>query len=189
MARALLILAEGFEEIEAVTPIDVLRRAGVEVIVAGLGDRLVKGGHGIAVQADTTVAEAPRDVDVVILPGGLGGANNLKASDAVQALVREVHEAGKRVAAICASPAVALGESGLLEGRRATCYPGFEDRFGAGVTLSEDRVVVDANLTTSRGPGTALEFALTLVAQLVSEEKAEELRQGMLVAAPAVGAK
>ncbi|MCO5170988.1 MAG: DJ-1/PfpI family protein [Planctomycetes bacterium] len=181
MPRAVIVLAEGFEEIEAITPIDVLRRAGVEVVTAGVGGRRVVGSHGIAVEADATVGEVPEDVDVVVLPGGLPGAENLGKSPEVRALVERVHAAGRRVAAICAAPAVALAGTGVLRGRRATCYPGFEERFGADVTRSEERVVVDGTVVTSRGPGTALEFSLALVEQLVSREKAEQLRRGMLV--------
>ena len=181
--RALVLLADGFEEIEAVTPIDVLRRAGVEVITAGLDGRRVTGNHGITLEADTTLADAPRDVDLVVLPGGMPGAQRLGESAAVRELVRGVHERGRRVAAICTAPATALAPAGVLAGRRATCYPGFEERFDPGVERSSERVVVDGTLTTSRGPGTALEFSLSLVAQLVSREVADEVRQKMLAPA------
>lgn len=179
MVRAVVVLAEGFEEIEAVTPIDVLRRAGVEVVVAGLASKRVVGSHGIAVEADTTLDAVP-PCDVVILPGGMPGSDNLGKSEAVQALVRRTHAAGKHVAAICAAPALALSKTGVLDGKRATCYPGLEKHFGATVTKCEERVVVDGKLVTSRGPGTALEFSLALVEQLVSKQKADELRKGML---------
>lgn len=181
MARALVVLADGFEEIEAVTPIDVLRRAGVEVVTAGLAGARVVGSHGIALEADTTIADAPSDVDVVVLPGGMPGAENLGKSAAVRDLVERVHAAGKRVAAICAAPAMALGRTSVLAGKRATCYPGFEKHLPGGVVHSDERVVVDGLVVTSRGPGTALEFSLTLVEQLVSREKADQLRAGMLV--------
>lgn len=180
MARAVVVLAPGFEEIEAVTPIDVLRRAGVEVVVAGLGARRIVGSHGIPVEADVTVDDAP-EADLVVLPGGMPGADNLGKSDAVRALVERAHAAGKRVAAICAAPAMALGRTSLLAGKRATCYPGFEKHLPAGVTHVDERVVVDGHVVTSRGPGTALEFSLALVEQLVSKEKADQLRAGMLV--------
>lgn len=179
MPRAVVVLAEGFEEIEAVTPIDVLRRAGVEVVTAGLSGKRVQGSHGIAVEADTTLDAAP-SCDVLVLPGGMPGSDNLGKSEAVQALVRKTHAAGKHVAAICAAPALALGATGVLDGRRATCYPGLEKHFGPRVTRVEDRVVVDGKVVTSRGPGTALEFSLALVEQLVSKQKADELRKGLL---------
>jgi 4-methyl-5(b-hydroxyethyl)-thiazole monophosphate biosynthesis len=180
MPRVVVVLAEGFEEIEAVTPIDVLRRAGVEVVTAGVSGKRVLGSHGIVVEADTTLDALP-PCDAVILPGGMPGSDNLGKSEAVQALVRKTHAAGKHVAAICAAPALALARSGVLEGKRATCYPGLEKHFGAGVTRADERVVVDGKVVTSRGPGTALEFSLTLVEQLVSKQKADELRKGMLV--------
>lgn len=181
--RALVAIAEGFEEIEAVTPIDVLRRAGVEVLTAGLGGRRITGSHGIAIECDTTVAEAPAQVDVVVLPGGMPGAANLGKSVELRALVQRVADAGKHVAAICAAPALTLGPWGLLDGRRATCYPAFASKLGARVTAVTDRVVVDGKVVTSRGPGTALEFSLALVEQLVGKAKADELRAGMLVGA------
>lgn len=181
MVRAVVVLADGFEEIEAVTPIDVLRRAGVEVITASLDGTRVIGSHGIALEADTTLADAPEAVDLVILPGGMPGADNLGKSEAVRRLVERTHAAGKRVAAICAAPAMALGRTSVLAGRRATCYPGFEKHLPAGVTHVDERVVVDGHVVTSRGPGTALEFSLALVEQLVSKEKADQLRAGMLV--------
>ena len=180
MTTALLVLAPGFEEIEAVTPIDVLRRAGVEVVGAGVEGTRVEGAHGIVIEADTTLADAP-EADVLILPGGLPGAQHLRESPAVQARLEAQRAAGKRIAAICAAPALALTPSGVLDGKQATCYPGFEERFGETTTFRADRVVVDGDLTTSRGPGTALEFALSLVEQLVGPDKAAALRDGMLV--------
>lgn len=186
MPRALVILAEGFEEIEAATPIDVLRRAGVEVVVAGLSALTVRGARGLALQADALLADCDppqagsEPYDLVLLPGGMPGASNLAASPAVTAVLARAQAAGARIAAICAAPAVVLAPLGYLEGKRATCYPGFEQRFPAGATHSEERVCVDGLLTTSRGPGTALEFALRLVAQLCSPERADELQRGML---------
>ncbi len=180
MTRAVVVLAEGFEEIEAVTPIDVLRRAGVEVVVAGLTSTRVVGSRGIVLEADTTLAEVG-EVDVVVLPGGMPGADNLGKSEAVRALVERTYAAGRRVAAICAAPAMALGRTSVLEGKRATCYPGFEQHLPGGVTHTDERVVVDGRLVTSRGPGTALEFSLALVEQLVSKDRADQLRHGMLV--------
>lgn len=179
--RAAVLLADGFEEIEAVTPIDVLRRAGVEVVTLGVTGKRVKGAHGLVIEADEPVAQAPEELDLVVLPGGMPGAENLARSPEVKGLVERVSRAGKRVAAICAAPAVALAPTGLLAGRRATCYPGFEARFAPDVQASTERVVVDGALVTSRGPGTALEFALALVEQLVGAAKAAELRQKMLV--------
>lgn len=185
MTRALVLLADGFEEIEAVTPIDVLRRAGVEVLSLGVPGRRVRGARGVVLEADQALSdfalEEAGQVDLVVLPGGMPGAENLARDPRVAALVRAVRAAGQRIAAICAAPAVALGPTGLLAGRRATCYPGFEQRFASDVRPSQERVVVDDWLVTSRGPGTALEFALTLVEQLAGAQAADELRTKMLV--------
>lgn len=185
MTRALVLLADGFEEIEAVTPIDVLRRAGVEVTSLGAPARRVRGARGVVLEADQALSDFSLDqaaeVDVVVLPGGMPGAENLARTPQVAALVRAVRAAGKRVAAICAAPAVTLAPTGLLSGRRATCYPGFEQRFASDVRACQERVVVDDWLVTSRGPGTALEFALTLVEQLQGAQVADELRSKMLV--------
>lgn len=180
MPTALVILAPGFEEIEAATPIDVLRRAGVEVTVAGLDALEVRGSRGLTVRADCLLAEAPKEVDVLVLPGGMPGASNLAGSEDLGARLREGYAAGRWVAAICAAPAVVLAPLGLLDGKRATCYPGFEERFSEEVEFSEEMVVVAGRIVTSRGPGTALEFSLVLVEELVSKEVAEGLRKGML---------
>lgn len=182
MPVAVVVLADGCEEIEAVTPIDVLRRAGVEVVAAGLTARTVRGAHGLEFAADALLVDAPTDPDAIVLPGGMPGAANLGADEALRARVRRVAASGGVVAAICAAPAMALGPTGVLVGRRATCYPGFEDRLGAGVTFTDQRMVVDGPFVTSRGPGTALEFSLAIVTALVGPEVAARLASGMLVA-------
>ncbi|MCG3176744.1 MAG: Protein/nucleic acid deglycase 3 [Candidatus Omnitrophica bacterium] len=182
--EALVVLAEGFEEIEAVTPIDVLRRAGVQVIVAGVGEEIVTGSHGIRLAADLKLEDYAGTPDAVVLPGGMPGAENLRRSEAVQRLVQRAASGGKLIAAICASPAVALSGAGLTEGRTVTCYPGFEKQLPAGAKHSTERVVKDGSLLTSRGPGTALEFALALVRELAGEETARRLSEGMIVRTP-----
>jgi len=165
MARsALVVLAEGFEETEAVTVIDILRRGGVAVTVAGLSSRQVTGSHAIAVAADTTLAEAGDRYDAVVLPGGQPGTDNLAASQTVLSLLRKVSGAGALCAAICAAPLV-LAKAGLLAGRRATCYPGVEKRL-TGAVLSEEAVVKDGNVITGRAVGTAIPFALAIVREL-----------------------
>ncbi len=175
----LIILAEGFEEIEAVTPIDVLRRAGVNVIVAGLEERQVKGSHGVELFAEILLKDYYKMPDAVVLPGG-PGAERLGQSPAVKELVSRMQESGKLIAAICAAPAVVLAESGVLDGKKATCYPGYEKYFGAGTTFMKDRVVTDGYIVTSRGPGTALEFSLELVRNLVDETTARTVAEKML---------
>ena len=180
MHRVCVVLANGFEEIEAVTVIDVLRRAGVEVTMLGVDGAEITGSHGISVKADAVLAEeADRRWDIVILPGGLPGAHTLRDSEAVQALIRRQHAAGGKLAAICAAP-IALGKAGVLAGRRATSYPGFESELHGAEVVAEP-VVRDRELLTSRGPGTAMEFALALVSDLKGEEEASELRKRMLV--------
>ncbi|MDR3303909.1 MAG: DJ-1/PfpI family protein [Treponema sp.] len=179
--HALVFLAEGFEEVEAITPIDYLRRAGIEVTtcaVAAGGGQTVRGSHGIAVQADTSLAALgplkAADWDAALLPGGIPGAPNLAASEAVSALLRDMAAAGKLVCAICASPAVVLFPLGLLKGRRFTCYPGMETGL-KDATWSEERVVVDRNLITSRGAGTAADWAIAVISRLVDEEAAKAI--------------
>ncbi len=176
----LVVLADGFEEIEAVTPVDVFRRAELDVTVAGLGKTLVTGAHGLAVQADIdfdTYSGAP---DALVLPGGMPGASNLAASPKLAALIRKTFESGKIVAAICASPAVVLAPLGILADKKATCYPGFEDRLGPKTTFTADRVVREKNVITSRGPGTAIEFALAITSELAGKSVAERVSGGMM---------
>jgi len=181
-ARIVVVLAEGFEEIEAVTPIDVLRRAELEVTTLGVGQKTVTGSHGIPYVCDALLSDLSSTPDCVVLPGGLPGADNLGQSDAVRELVLKVQSNGGLCAAICAAPALAFARFGLLDGKTATCYPTFEKHFPESTTHSEDRVVVDGRLVTSRGPGTALEFALQLVAMLKDQGTADQLRGQMLVA-------
>lgn len=178
--KALIILAEGFEEIEAVTPVDTLRRAGIEVVTAGVSGRNIKGAHGISVSADIELKDAPDDADVVVLPGGLPGASNLVSEPKVLELIRSQVKGDRWIAAICASPALVLEPAGVLSGKSATCYPGFEKHFGASTRFLSERVVVDGKIITSRGPGTALEFSLKIVEKLIGVQKVEELRSGMI---------
>ncbi|MGH8198000.1 MAG: DJ-1 family glyoxalase III [Steroidobacteraceae bacterium] len=165
MKRVLVPLAEGFEELEAVTIIDVLRRAGIEVVVASLAGNPVTGAHGIRLTADTPLAAlAEQEFDMIALPGGKPGAEHLKKDARIAEIIRHLHEKGRPVAAICAAPMV-LAAAGVLDGRRATSYPGFlKDAVRS--TVVGDAVVVDRGVITSRGPGTALDFALTLVDEL-----------------------
>jgi len=179
--KVLVILADGFEEIEAITPIDVLRRAGLEVTLAGLSGTTVSGAHGVKFQADVTLDDYKGLPDLVVLPGGLPGAKNLGESKKVAEIVKRMNSLKKLIGAICAAPALALAPAGILDGKKATCYPGFEKNFPPSVSFSEERVVVDGNIITSRGPGSALEFALELVEQLVDREKAQTLKEGLLV--------
>jgi 4-methyl-5(b-hydroxyethyl)-thiazole monophosphate biosynthesis len=180
-ATVVVPLLPGFEEIEAVTIIDVLRRAEIRVLVASSAPGPVRGSHDIEVTADTALASVTADaVDMIALPGGMPGAANLARDPDVQRLVRELAEAGKFTCAVCAAP-IALAAAGVHRGKRITCYPGFEEQ-QAGGTVVEDRVVVDGTLVTSRGPGTALEFALALVEVLRGQTARAEQAKRMLVA-------
>ena len=176
--KALVPLASGFEELEAVTIIDVLRRGGVEVTVAALEATPVTGSHAITIAADALLdAVDVESFDAVVLPGG-PAAKRLRDDARVRSIVQSAAQAGKLVAALCAAP-IALEAAGVLAGKRATVYPGNELPSAQRV---DERVVVDGNIVTSRGPGTALEFSLALVEKLVNAEKARELAQAMIVA-------
>ena len=184
MKKAIVLLAEGFEEIEAVTPIDYLRRAGVEVTAAAVSGNLpVKGARGITVHADTTLHEAD-GYDAVIIPGGMPGAANIAASPEAGALITAMAAAGKLVCAICASPAVVLAPLGLLSGRQFTCYPGMEEKVQGG-RWTADRVVIDGNIITSRSAGTAGEFAVAVIGQLVGKAEGEKIAKAVLLQIPA----
>ena len=180
MSRVCVLLANGFEEIEAVTIIDVLRRAEIEVTLLGVEAREVEGSHGIRIQTDRRLSEVSNESwDIVALPGGMPGAATLRDDPQVQALLRSQHEKGGRLAAICAAP-IALARAGVLAGRKATSYPGFEDQL-TGASIVAGTVVRDGTITTSRGPGTAMEFALRLVADLRGADVASTLADRMLV--------
>ena len=174
-----LLLAPGFEEVEAVTPADFLRRAGVDVRFVGIGGLLIEGSHGIRLQADTTIEELAEEPEGVIVPGGMPGAANIAASPRAMELIRRTHERQRLVAAICAAPAVVLEPAGVLAGRRATCFPGMEERF-ATARFTQNRVVVDGNVVTSRGPGTSAEFAVKLIELIAGREKAQEIHHRTL---------
>lgn len=180
MSNALVLMAKGFEEMEFTIVVDVLRRAGIGVITAALEEVLVQGAHGIAIVADTTLEALGRDsaFDVIVLPGGQPGSTHLRDDARVHQLLIEQCDKGHLVAAICAAP-MALEAAGILSGRRATSFPGVEL---PSATYLEHRVVVDDTIITSRGPGTAFEFALTLVERLADATVAANLRSTMLVA-------
>ena len=180
---ALVILAEGFEEVEAIASIDVLRRAGVRVTIAGVMDLQVKSSRNIGVQTDALLKDIKDLPDAVILPGGLPGAMNLAKSEEVAKLVKKMNSAGKLVAAICAAPAAVLAPLGILDGKKATCFPGCESDFSSKTVHLQDRVVKDGNVITSQGPGSALEFALEIVRDLVTSEMADLVRDKMLIKA------
>lgn len=179
-----LFLADGFEEIEALTPVDLLRRAGVEVKTVGVTGKCATGSHGIKVESDVTMEEALCDLadaesnfEMMVLPGGMPGAANLDASEGVDKFIKEAVKRDAYLAAICAAPMI-YGKRGLLDGRDATCYPGFE-KYLTGAKYYEASVIVDGNFITSDGMGSALDFALQLVSVLKGEDEAERLAESV----------
>ena len=179
MSKAVIFFAPGLEECEGLVTVDLLRRAGVEVqICAVSNDRTIAGAHGIRIVCDALASDADRTADAVILPGGIPGTPNLAASRTVCDLVREFDASGRLVAAICAAPTV-LGGLGLLEGRRATCYPGCEDGLG-GAEYIDAETVCDGNIITGSGLGAAIPFALELIAYLEGPDIAEKKRRSIV---------
>ncbi|OGU40483.1 MAG: 4-methyl-5(B-hydroxyethyl)-thiazole monophosphate biosynthesis protein [Hydrogenophilales bacterium RIFOXYA1_FULL_63_33] len=179
MAKVLVPLADGCEELEAVTIIDLLRRAGIEVVSAGLDPGVVKASRGVQLLPDMTLDSALQDdYDMVVLPGGMPGAAHLKSDPRILRLLKDMAAAGKYTAAICAAPMV-LAEAGVLEGRQATSYPGFLDGL-PGVTVSAAAVVRDGKVLTSRGPGTAMDFALALIETLAGADKRQQVEAALV---------
>lgn len=179
MSKVLVLFAEGSEELETVSIVNILRRAGISVTLAGLTAGALRGSRNIALQPDTTLDAVLHDpFDMVVLPGGLPGTTHLRNDARVIQLVQQMAQQGKQVAAICAAPSV-LAAAGLLDGKRATCYPGFLDEF-AKVHSQACAVVQEGNLTTSRGPGTAMDFALTLVERLAGKTKRDEVEAALV---------
>jgi 4-methyl-5(b-hydroxyethyl)-thiazole monophosphate biosynthesis len=181
MAKALVFLATGFEEIEALTVVDVLRRAGVEVTVAGLTPNVTEGKHGVKVVPDKSIDDVKvEDFDAVVVPGGNPGYKNLRKDPRVIDMVKKAFNSNKLVAAICAGPTV-LSDAGILEGKACTVYPGMDKELEAGGGKPKhDIVVVDGNIITSRGPATALPFALKLAEKLAGKQAAEAVSKKTL---------
>lgn len=176
--RVLVAIADGSEELEAVTVIDVLRRAGAEVTVASVADEQITASRGVKLVADAVIGDCVgKTYDLIVLPGGMPGAENLRDSRELAEMLKVQAKSGRYYAAICASPAVALQPYGLLEGKKATCYPSLASKLGQ---RQEARVVVDGNCITSQGPGTALEFGLKLAELLFGREKAQQVAEAML---------
>ncbi len=178
MKRVLVILAPGFEEVEALTPVDILRRAGADVTVAGTVDGVIVGRNDVKVLADLSLDRVDDDFDMLVLPGGAAGTENLKSDERVRRMIRRHDERGSFIAAICAAPAI-LSEMGITEGRKVTSHPSVQAQFHR-ERYSEERVVVDGNIVTSRAPGTAMEFAFRLVELLYDGEKVKEVNAGVM---------
>ena len=183
MKKAYAFLATGFEEVEALAVVDVLHRAKVDVKTVSITEeKLVTSSHGVTIMADLTFDDIlDNGADLLFLPGGLPGTTNLGADEKLCRLLKNHYESGAHIAAVCAAPSV-LGQLGFLQGRKATCYPGFEDQLIGATVLTDDRsvrVVTDGNITTSRGMGTSVELGLELVRILVDEATSNELAQAI----------
>lgn len=181
MPRVLVPLAQGCEELEAVTVIDLLRRAGIEVVTAGLDDQPVTASRGVRLIPDAELANVmEEDFDMIVLPGGLPGADHLDDDPRIHSLLNSLSEAGRFTAAICAAPKV-LATAGLLDGKSATSYPGVIDTMNLGSTrILEEPVVVDGRVVTSRGPGTAMDFALKLIELLLGADKRKAVEEPLV---------
>ena len=180
MNKAYIFLADGFEEIEGLTVVDLLRRAEIEIcMVSVTGKKQIRGSHGIVVEADELFEQTDfLDASMLILPGGMPGTRHLAAHRELGLLLKQAAAEGKQLAAICAAPSVLVG-LGILEGKKAACYPGFEDQL-TGAELSREPVVVAGNVTTSRGMGTAIPFALSLIAGIRGQDAADNLAKAII---------
>lgn len=174
-----MFLADGFEEIEALCPLDLMRRASIDVTTVSIGGRSITGAHGITVTADIAdVAYNGADADMIFLPGGMPGTLNLASSDTVTLAIRDALKNDRYIAAICAAPSI-LGDMGLLNGKKAVCYPGFEDRL-TGAEIPDKRVVLDGKILTAKGMGAALDMGLEAVRIFRGEKIAAELRHAVI---------
>ena len=179
MSKVNVFLADGFEEIEALSVVDFLRRADIKVDMVSITDDIeVTGAHGITVKADVCFDKLDRDADMLVLPGGMPGTINLKEHIGLKELLIKYNSEGKRIAAICAAPTV-LGSHGILEGHKAVCYPGMEDGLMCEYA-GEVKVITDGNITTSKGPGTAIWFALELIGLLKGKEVSKKIRKSLV---------
>ena len=180
--KVVVILADGFEEIEAVTIINTLRRADIKVTVCGLDTDLVKGSREITISADKLLekSDLASEYDACVLPGGMPGAKNLANSDMVKELLTKMHAQGKTIAAICSSPALVLSYAGILDNKSATCFPGMRGNFSNSTTYKEDNVVIDGNIITSRSPATAMGFSLSIVEILCGKDIASKVGKALL---------
>ena len=180
MAKVYVFLADGFEDVEALIPVDVLRRGGVDLVTVSVmdGSQVVESAHGVQMVADTLFEDCDfSDADLLLLPGGMPGASNLYAHEERQAVLAQF-KAGRMIAAICAAPAVVLGQLGILRGKRATCYPGFEHMLD-GADYTGELYTVDGNIVTGEGPAAAFPFAYQLLSMLVDEQTSRQIAVGM----------
>jgi len=181
MGTVYVFFADGFEEVEAFASVDVMRRAGLKVVMVTVTpNEIVKGAHGVSVLCDKNIVNCDFfDADLLVLPGGMPGATNLGECDDLHKLLLRFNEQGKLIGAICAAPMV-LGKLGLLKGRKATCYPGFE-KYLEGAEYTAAVVELDGNIITGKGPGAAMAFAFALAERLLGKEKVDELKETMCI--------
>ena len=171
-----ILLGNGFEEMEAIGPADLLRRAGIDVALVGLEGQTVTGGQGISVVADCTLEQVDLEqLEMLVIPGGLGGVNNIRNNIEAQKLIQKVYAKGRYLAAICAGPMI-LAEQGFLDRRSATCYPGMEEQMGSTVIASDANIVIDGRIITGKAPGTAIEFGLALIRTLRGTQAARAVQ-------------
>ena len=175
----LVFLANGFEETEAIAPIDILRRNGKEVVTVGIGEEVITSSHGVTVVTDVTEVDIAMsdEIEMIVLPGGMPGTLNLEKNRTVQDTIEYCAENGKYIAAICAAPSI-IGRKGLLKGKRATCFPGFEE-FLEGAEFTGEPVEWDGNIITARGAGVATQFGLKLVEVLSGKPAADKIQEAM----------
>ena len=175
-----MLLGTGFEETEAIAPLDLLRRAGVEVKTVGLNGKVIYGGHGIGVEADMEISQIDlKDLEMIILPGGLGGVASIRGCQAAMDAVRYAYENGKYTAAICAGPTV-LADLGIVDGKNATCYPGCEGQMGT-ANMVEAAAVTDGKLITGTSAGCAVPFGLALITALKGQEEADRIAKQIVI--------
>lgn len=172
-----LFLADGFEETESIVPLDILRRLGADIKTVGVGGRVIRGAHDISVTADIALEDAADDFEMLILPGGMPGTDNLRKSPKVINMIKKAYDQGKYIAAICAAPSI-LGGLGLLKGKRATCFPGYEESL-QGANVTGNAVEVDGHIITAKGVGAADKFGFALAQLLFGRDKAQDLRRKM----------
>lgn len=172
-----VFFADGFEEVEALTPVDYIRRAGVSVITVGIGDKIINGAHGIPVVCDSVIEDISvcEDIDGIILPGGMPGTLNLEKNEKVQEIIDFCAENDKMIAAICAAPSI-LGHKGLLNDKTAVCFPGFEDELN-GAVVSDLFAVRDGNIITAKGAGAASEFSFEIISYLKGKSESDQIRK------------
>ncbi|MCQ2463472.1 MAG: DJ-1/PfpI family protein [Clostridia bacterium] len=178
MACFYVFLAQGFEEVEALCTVDLLRRAGIKVVTAGVGSKTVTGSHSVTVTADREISELDDGFDGIVLPGGMPGTLNLERNALVQSFMKKAVETDRYLCAICAAPSIP-GHAGYLKNKKAVCYPGFENTL-EGAQVLFDGVCADGKIITSRGAGTAVDFALKIIELVSGKEESEKIRKGIL---------